>query len=516
MKKRYRGFCPPFIAIGLVILFCLINSLTLVAQAMGNDSVIPGSETAPPGGGPIVIIDNTQTGDEPQQPPAVPVNPTPDITTAGESGNTTVVGGIDGTSGIATPPTEPIPINPDGTTIDGVFPGDGIPGDEVTLPPEPTPDPVGKTPGRLDTSGITVVSPSIAELTVKGADLEALLYPSGLKLPTKYMDLLMFAPVNYSATLVDETAYFLKTIAPTEDSVYTYAEYSAADTYLTICRIMCIVGDSDNPSATSEAFISLDNNTTVNWMHNVTNATLSDSTRVVTLIDNYKDLLESAAGGNEINKHRQYKDLVADHRGVQYSCGDLSVLRDAVGAAPSNDAALSKHVLSLYSWWDYAGVMQNLTSAITEYSHYYNDFAYNGINFTKGAPLGILHSDQGTQSGNSTQVNPGATDPANPGGDSGFSGNTTQVGGIGTTTPEGGNIVTGGSTQEDWVTAVPGGSGDTPVSSVGSKGVHDTSGLPAGALGLKEAGSIAALVFIGVAVIGLLIIRISRRGGRLF
>ena len=160
--------------------------------------------------------------------------------------------------------------------------------------------------------------------------------------------------------------------------------------------------------------------------------------------------------------------------------------------------------------------MQNLTSAITEYSHYYNDFAYNGINFTKGAPLGILHSDQGTQSGNSTQVNPGATDPANPGGDSGFSGNTTQVGGIGTTTPEGGNIVTGGSTQEDWVTAVPGGSGDTPVSSVGSKGVHDTSGLPAGALGLKEAGSIAALVFIGVAVIGLLIIRISRRGGRLF
>ena len=473
MRRKYRGFCPPFIAIGLLLL-AMVASFALLLQGdlmvtAKADTTIPGSEVAPPGG---------------QWPSGETTEPSGSQN--GDAGGTTVVVPTDPP---VVEPTEP-PVTTDhaGDGEAPTFPVD--PGAEET-PTEPViaEDPVGRYPSRLDTQGIKIVSPSLDDLLADGANLESLLYPSGLQLPTKYMDLLMMAPTNSSSTVAGETANFLKTIAPTPNSTYTFAEYTAADVYLAICRVYSMEpGTTD----TADALQSLDVNTTVNWMKNITNATLSDSSKLVSLLGQYKSILESFGGGGSIVTHKQYKDITSEHKDVYYSLGSLSRYSSFADGSAQNDSGLSTYTLSLYSTWDYLGVTQVLTGNILEYSKFYNEFAFNGVNYNRGAPANSYTPNEEA---------PDTTAPVPNGEGESSGGNTTVV------TPNnpnpGGNTVVEGSTGQEWVNGSTEGSGDTPVANVGGGSPIDTSVLPTGRKNIED---IASIVAIAVAVVGVAIV----------
>ena len=491
MKKRLRGVCPPLLAIGLAFLLITVTSCMAVAKAA--DSVIPGSEVAPPGG--TTTVSDPSVGDPPDGAEVEPPSEGED------SGEVAVV--IDPTQDpnylLWLQQQQQAQEQEQGEGEEGQEnPTEGETGDPI---PEITQDPVGQYPSQLDTSGVNIVSPSLDSLLAEGADLEALLYPSGLKLPTKYMDLLMFASITYSTPITSETAYFLKTAAPVEGGTYTYAEYRAAEVYLAMCRMNLAESNMTNTAASVR---SLDTNTTVNWTMNVTNATLTNSTRMVALISNYKSILESFAEGGSISGHRQYSDFVADHKGIRYSCGNLDDLISLANGGELRDADLSNYVLSLYSWWDYAGIVHNFTSAVVDYSAYYNELSYNNINFTRGAPAVPVHSGTGTGSGGGIAAGDNPTQQT---------GGETTVFGEGLT-GQGNNTTVSGSSSD----SVSGGgyTSDTPVASVGNTPGPDTSVLPSGVRDVQEVGSIVAAVFVVVAVIGLWIIHLSRKGGRLF
>lgn len=479
MSKRYRGLCPPFIVIGLVLLFAVVSIIAgavhalPVAHAVSNE----GEDLPPPGGA---------------WPPTSQIEGSTSTTQQGE---TTV------TTPEHTDPPETSGTPEEGAPSTGIY----VPVDPV-VPDTPDPveteepvkeDPVGRYPQRLDTQGIKIVSPTLDELLAPGADLEALLYPSGLKLPTKYMDLLMFAPTNSSSMVVGETVNFLKTIAPNATGEYTFAEYEAADVYLAICRLYVA---EEGSTKTGDALRNLDTNTTVNWMTNVTNATLGDYSRLVALISNYKELLTSYGDGATIGGHRQYRDLVANHKDVYYSMGDLSYYRSLADGSAPNDATLSTYTTNLYSTWSYLGVTHNITTNLLEYSYYFNEFALNGVNFNHGAPAtSFTVSDPDAQ-----QTPQGGLSQGQNSQGGGLSGGDTQVTSPnhGQTGEQGGNVISGSSDNE-WARPNTQGSGDTPVSSVGSSTGVDSSVLPEGRQSLQDIASKVALgfVIIGVAVV---------------
>lgn len=470
MKKYYRGATPPIFAVLIAVVIALVTTFTLVCGSIqeARAATIPGSEIAPPGG--------TFT------PPPV-TTPAPPMVTPLPTAEPTV----SPTAAPTVPPT-------------------AEPGAETSMEPsaepspESTPDIVGKYPTRFDTAGIKLVSPSIDELLQNGADLEKLLYPSGLKLPTKYIDLLVCAPVNSNTELTGEVTYFLKTVAPVEDNIYTYAEYKAAEIYLAICRLY---SSDEGVSDVNTAVQTLDKNTTVNWMTNVTNATLSNGNRLAELISTYRGILEQSAEGAKINQHAQYRDLIGDHRGVRYSCGDLSTYTSlADGMSQRGGVDMSQHIMGLYSWWDYLGVSHQLTAAVLTYSKYYNEFAYNNINFNRGAPVTAYQPDpeESSEPEVSGPIEEQGPNVVGPGGSTGGPGGNSNQGGI----------ITGGSTG-GWTEARPGGNGDSPVTSVGGSTGTDTSILPTGGRNLKEVASIAAVIFVIVAVIALWAIHSYRK-----
>lgn len=483
MTKRYRGLCPPFIAIGLVLLFAVISLVAGVTGALpvahaatnGEDDLPPPGGTWPStaqgtGSSTTTEGDTTVTVPEHTEPPA----------------QGTEQEGATGTE----PSTDPI-----------VRPSDPGAESPTMEPSEPAvrEDPVGRYPTRIDTNGIKIVSPTIDQLTAPGADIEALLYPSGLQLPTKYMDLLMCAPTNSSAAVTGETVNFLKTIAPTATGEYTYAEYEAADMFLAICRLYL---QEAGETQTGDALKNLDQNTTVNWTNNITDARVSDYTRLVSLLTNYKSILESFGQGNSIGTHNQYRDLVAEHRDVYYSMGNLTSFRDLADGAAPNDASLSVYTNNLYSTWSYLGVTHTLTANVMSYSRFYNEFAYNGINYNKGAPMASF-----TPNDPNAQATPNV--PSTIGGEV-PGGGETQV-----TTPEhgqpGGDVVSGG-TGPQWDNPNSQTTNDTPVQNVGSNTGADASVLPDGRKNIQDIASICALVFVVVGIVVVWGVHTYRKG----
>ncbi len=463
MRKNRRGSCPPFLAMFLTVVFMVL--MVVEGIGMARAAVIPGSEVAPPGGTYATPTPTVVPTVAPTMPPA-PETPQPTVA----------------------PSSQPLESNPPAAATQTPTNPSGSQTDPEVVPSAPTKeDPVGKYPSKVDATGIKVVSPSIDDLLVEGANLEGLLYPSGLKLPTKYMDLLMVAPVSYSTEVTGEVAYFLKTAAPTRNSTYTYAEYSAAEVYLGLCRMASDVNDT---STTAEAVRRLDTNTTVNWMYNITNAQLGNSQLLRELISTYRSILEQVGDGADASRHNQYRDLTEEHRGVYYSCGDLSCF----GPDGLMGRDLSAYMLGRYSWWDYLGITHQLTSAILKYSVYYDEFAYNDINYNRGAPVspppsGGQSGDPGVQS--SMEVHGPEDKQSVP------------------------PVVVGGSSDgsgSNWTTPGNNDPSGTPVTSVGNTTGTDPEILPAGHRSLKEIASIAAVIFVVVAVIALWAIHSYRKG----
>lgn len=476
MAKRRRGSCPMFLVIGMVVLLMVASIgklLTSTAFAVDYE----GGLLPPPGGQwPSTETTTTQQPDTPPSGEDVGLPGGPSVDPVGSTEPTT--------PGTIVTPNDPVVQDPEEPPVDPELP---------PAEPEVVEDPVGRYPSKPDSLGVKIVSPSLDSLLAEGADLEALLYPSGLKLPTKYMDLLMCAPVNSSTNVIGETANFLKTIAPNSTGQYTYAEYEAADIYLAMCR--CYLQE-EGESLTGDALKNLDVNTTVNWMNNVTNATISDYSKLVALISNYRSILESAGNGESLRSHKQYKDLVADHRSVYYSFGDLKAYGSLAEDGFTGDYELSKYTSNLYSTWSYLGISQGITTNLLEYSHFYNEFALNGVNYNRGAPpSSFTPKDTGSQE---------------PTGSEGVPGNSTQV-----TSPDhanDGSMTVTGSSGQEWTNPNTQGSGDTPVSSVGSNQGVDTSVLPSGRQNALDIASKVALAFVVIGIIAVWAIHTHRKG----
>ena len=64
--------------------------------------------------------------------------------------------------------------------------------------------------------------------------LDQLLYPSGMELPTKYQDIMMFAEYNAPVAVYGDTLNFLHENFQTEGDKYTFAEIQTAQMYLAV------------------------------------------------------------------------------------------------------------------------------------------------------------------------------------------------------------------------------------------------------------------------------------------
>ncbi len=243
---------------------------------------------------------------------------------------------------------------------------------------------VGEVPAIRDTSGAMIVSPSIEQLLEPGADIEALLYPSGLKLPTKYIDLLQFAPVNSTKAIADEAIYLLKTAAPVESNTYTNAEYMAAQYYLNLARLY--FDESRATEHTHAALVNLDADTSLNMCKNLSDAKLTNSEHLRILISNYSNVLLAYAIGTDVTSDPQYVDMLNEHDGVYYSFGGPNGLDLSYFASSRTDEAVETFIDMLDALWKLLSVEQSYTPAQVEYSESTDSFAYNGVNFKKGAP----------------------------------------------------------------------------------------------------------------------------------
>ena len=121
MRRKYRGFCPPFIAIGLLLL-AMVASFALLLQGdlmvtAKADTTIPGSEVAPPGG---------------QWPSGETTEPSGSQN--GDAGGTTVVG-----------PTDPPVVEPTEPPVTTDHAGDG---EAPTFPVDPGAEETPTEPDR--------------------------------------------------------------------------------------------------------------------------------------------------------------------------------------------------------------------------------------------------------------------------------------------------------------------------------------------------------------------------------
>lgn len=507
MKKR-KGSAHP-VVIWPILLICLIINLIACLCITASATEVPGSEIAPPGGSSTLTpIDPPKEEEEeetvPEEPEEIeepekteepeveeetkeepPAPPPADTKPEGEEQKE------------PTPPKEPEPekpTQPDSTGGGSASGGDeGPPRDETTTSggtesedteatEEPTTtvpkpvrdvnvkDPVGEYPENLNTSSITVKSPVLDVLLVEGANLETLLYPSKIVLPTKYMDVLMAAPFE-DIEVKGEVAYFLNTIAPHANGTFTYAEYRAAELYLTVCRIY---KEDQHETAAGAALRRVDDEASANWMRNITDAYLTRGAEFQKLIREYRPLLEHYASGGKLQDHEQYEAFKQGVGDTLITVGEISDLARTFSGDRTYDQYYTRYFDSLYSWWERIGVIHMFTAAVMEYSYYYDEFSYNGVNFTRGAPSDFVVDAPTTEEDTS--------------GEEGNSGQNT-----------------------GWVDNPNNGVSDSPVSSVGDGSAGNTSPVTEKSYGWKDAISIIAFAFVIVAVVVLWVLKSMRK-----
>lgn len=139
----------------------------------------------------------------------------------------------------------------------------------------------------------------------KNNSLEELLYPSGLTLPTKYCDIFAFASnMQEKAVTAVQIKRMLELNWPTQNKRYTMAELLAAELYYyTFCWPMYT---DDDMSPVVMAIDEL-SGTQLSFRGHTYSAVVPDTTKFVPVLEEFEDLLTSAAQdeGNPLN-HNLY------------------------------------------------------------------------------------------------------------------------------------------------------------------------------------------------------------------
>ena len=198
-----------------------------------------------------------------------------------------------------------------------------------------------------NTSAIDLVSYDYNALKVGTSDeIDEILYPSGLELPTKYMDFLDFTPYS-GKTITNNVASYLNEEYPSANAKFTYAEYRAAERYLYFYDIL---RDEENTQLRT-ALDSLFSEIGINEI----GVRLSNTSRFSNALDRYEDILYKLAEGSKLDNDEGtllgYKLL--DSFYITIGLGD--VYTDVT----TDSNALQKYLEYLEtvdSYWDYFGL----------------------------------------------------------------------------------------------------------------------------------------------------------------
>lgn len=188
---------------------------------------------------------------------------------------------------------------------------------------------------------------------LKSADSEVVdntLYPSGMWLPTKYMDFLDFIPYK-GQTITGDVATYLNEEFPEQDGLFTYAEFRAAERYLCYMRLLQEGNDSEVTAAIYDLMGER------SWTSEKINLRIVDATRFSNAMRVYENFYMSIAEGESVDAHEQWTAMSAKMLGTFYlTAGNVVPLADIqAGANPilQNGEKYSEYLRTMIDYQSY-------------------------------------------------------------------------------------------------------------------------------------------------------------------
>ena len=192
-----------------------------------------------------------------------------------------------------------------------------------------------------------------AVLDAESWEVDSILYPSGMRLPTKYVDILDFIPYDGTELSNDVTEFLLKEY-PEAAGVFTYPEYRAAERFVYLCSLL----RNHNTSDVALAILSLSD--VEGWFNSQSNIVPVDSTRFQNALRVYQDLFTSVAEDSAsltgspswAQLSEQMQDSFYLTVGTAVSLADISTGHDATIAS---GALYSQFWAGIPAYLDYFG-----------------------------------------------------------------------------------------------------------------------------------------------------------------
>lgn len=156
-----------------------------------------------------------------------------------------------------------------------------------------------------------------------GRELDSLLYPTGMQLPTKYLDLFMFANLGERDWIVTGRTYtLLRTFYPTVEDTYTFAECRTAQMfcgwYDALCNSERKAGDRD-----IAALLNLDATAPLNLAGDVATVVPYDVSKLQEIVQQFSSVLslEEAVLDGAFVSSEEYQSLLSSASEFPYSFG---------------------------------------------------------------------------------------------------------------------------------------------------------------------------------------------------
>lgn len=233
------------------------------------------------------------------------------------------------------------------------------------------------------------------------AKIESIIYPSGMHLPTKYMDILHLAPIEtesdgmFSEPIDNSVSRFLCYYFPTSDNKYTFAEYSAANMFMNL--VFSSTYDIFGEVVVGKYMLS--NISNARFKYGVTNACIVNANSFCDVYERFYDLIYTYSKITDtLVHHPDYAAAIGDKAGKckSYTAGEyISWSINLMYGKPHVESGLSlmNWLISRNGVWKEMGVGQEVSTLVAnaKYEHdkngkptkLYVDFFMD----TKGTPV---------------------------------------------------------------------------------------------------------------------------------
>lgn len=205
---------------------------------------------------------------------------------------------------------------------------------------------------------IQLSSFEISELyEADGDTMDKILYPSGMQLPTKYMDVLDFVPYK-NISINNIVGDFLNKYFSNAEGKFTYAEYKAAERFVYF-RSMISMWDESNVIVNSLSNIK----NVFDWSMDgyFTVPVIEDATKLNNLFKVYGGLFEELSFGNNVSNYSDlYDKLFLDRgRNIILTLGAEFIVCDLThSSVPMNNVVgdYSEFLQNYPNIWNYLGI----------------------------------------------------------------------------------------------------------------------------------------------------------------